>query len=124
MPRTLATARERFSAVTTALPISPVGPVTATVRRAGGTERSAIAVFVSHRAPPYAWDHGRPARLVVDRSQPQRLLRRGLAVLLRPGGRALVRARDRADFLRLESHASRARLLQQPARRLPRRPLP
>jgi hypothetical protein len=42
MPSTLATSRERSSAETTALPISPVGPVTATVRPAGFADRDAI----------------------------------------------------------------------------------
>src|SRR2546421_1380991 len=121
MPTMLATSRERSSAPTTALPISPVGPVTATVRRAGGTERAAMATFVSHRAPPYAWDRGRPARLNLDRSQPHRLLRRRLAVLRRTGGGPLAATPARARLLRPEPDAARARLLQQPARRLPRR---
>src|SRR5436190_6280107 len=55
MPTMDATSRERSSAATRALPTSPVGPVTATVKRAGEWERAAMAVFVSHRAPPYAW---------------------------------------------------------------------
>src|SRR5947207_5057570 len=124
MPRTLATSRERSSAVTTALPISPVGPVTATLRRAGGAERAAMAVFVSHRAPPYAWDRGRPDRLNVDRSQPERLLRRRREVLLRPGGSPLAHAAARARLLRAEPDAAGAGLLQQPARRLSCRALP
>src|SRR5256885_14754577 len=98
MPTMLATSRERSSAPTTALPISPVGPVTATVRRAGGTERAAMATFVSHRAPPYAWDRGRPARLNLDRSQPHRLLRRRLAVL-RPTGGGPLRSEEHTSEL-------------------------
>src|SRR2546423_8627503 len=107
----LATSRERSSAPTTALPISPVGPVTATVRRAGGTERAAMATFVSHRAPPYAWDRGRPARLNLDRSQPHRLLRRRLAVLRPTGGGPLAPAPRLPRLLRPRPRTSPARLL-------------
>src|SRR4030088_2293654 len=52
MPRTRATSRERSSAVTTDWPISPVGPVTATVSRADGPARAAIAALYRTVALP------------------------------------------------------------------------
>ena len=59
------------------------------------------------------------ARVGLDRRQHHVVLRRRRAVLLRPRGRALGHAAARAAVLRAEPHAALARLLQQPARRLP-----
>ena len=52
MPRTRATSRERSSAATTDWPISPVGPVTATVSVGDGPARAAIGALYRTAALP------------------------------------------------------------------------
>src|ERR1700758_3748170 len=50
MPRICVTSRARSSAETSALPISPVGPVTATVRSFSGAREAIATRVLPHRA--------------------------------------------------------------------------
>src|SRR5271165_2689606 len=138
MPRILPTSGERSSAATTDVPISPVGPVIATVSffaapGSPGPRFGAVAM-------PRLYSIDAPARLLagfssvtgavrlscasasrvhVDRPEPQHVPRSGRAVLRRSRRRPLAAPVPRAALLRPQPDDPLARLLQQPARRLP-----